>query len=408
VALGLNSVRLQEASPVGVDFTAGVSSNDAFSFWKLSEQWRDRLSPIIGPSQAGTEHYLFELYLDEKQRRPSARLGTYYGIKRLLPASVRHWLNWTVVRARRHSPFPSWPCESALLEFWATWLNCALESIETNDGWHIGFWPSNARCCIVLTHDVESPQGMARMERVADIEEQHGFLSSWNLPLAQYAIDWATVERVRARGFEIGAHGLAHDGKLFRSEADFAELTPQLERLANEHSLRGFRSPSTLRRAEWIARMAFEYDSSFADTEPYEPQPGGTCSLFPFQLGGLIELPYTLPQDHTLLHLLHRDPFQLWWLKAQWIAGAGGMILALSHPDYMGAGELLRRYGEFLKRLRDLPQTWRALPSTVAQWWRRRAQMSLCIENGEPMILGDDIGGAVAVRLSSEPLSRVR
>jgi hypothetical protein len=313
-----------------------------------------------------------------------------------------------MIHARRNSSFPSWPCESALLEFWATWLRRALESIGSDDGWHVGFWPDNARCCIVLTHDVESPRGLARIERVADIEEQLGFLSSWNLPLAQYAIDWAMVERLRARGFEIGAHGLAHDGKLFRSEADFAELKPKLERLAREHSLQGFRSPSTLRRADWIGRMAFEYDSSFADSEPYEPQRGGTCSLFPFHLGGLIELPYTLPQDHTLLHLLHRDPFQLWWLKAQWIAGAGGMILALSHPDYMGAGELLHRYGEFLKRLRDLPSAWHALPSTVARWWRRRTQMHLCTENGQPVIVGGDVAGAAAVRLGSEPLGRVR
>jgi peptidoglycan/xylan/chitin deacetylase (PgdA/CDA1 family) len=242
------------------------------------------------------------------------------------------------------------------------------------------------------------------MERMADLEQKHGFLSSWNLPLAQYPIDWATVERVRNRGFEIGAHGLSHDGKLFRSEADFAELAPLLERLAREHSLVGFRSPSTLRRAEWIATMPFEYDGSFADTDPYEPQPGGTCSLFPFHLGGLIELPYTLPQDHTLIHLLHRDPLQLWWLKAQWIAGAGGMILSLTHPDYIGTGEHLAQYEELLKRLRDIPQSWRALPSEVARWWRRRSQMTLSLENGRPVITGDDTSGAVAVRLRDEPL----
>jgi hypothetical protein len=84
------------------------------------------------------------------------------------------------------------------------------------------------------------------------------------------------------------------------------------------------------------------------------------------------------------------------------------MILALTHPDYMGAGEHLTRYGEFLKRLCHLPQTWHALPSAVAGWWRRRARMSLCVESGQPVVSGDDISGAAAVRLSSEPLSGVR
>jgi len=67
-------------------------------------------------------------------------------------------------------------------------------------------------------------------------------------------------------------------------------LIPVIEKLAREHSLKGFRSPSTLRRAEWIAKMDFDFDCSFADTDPYEPQPGGTCSLFPFFLGKLVEL----------------------------------------------------------------------------------------------------------------------
>jgi peptidoglycan/xylan/chitin deacetylase (PgdA/CDA1 family) len=397
MALGFKCLSVEVSTP--------SSGNDAFTFWKLPEQWRDVLGAAVSESQAGAEHYLLELYLEEKQRRPSAALGSYYRIKNFIPSGIRHWLNSAAIRARGHRGFPNWPCESALLDFWRKWLKQALDAVELDDGWHIGFWPENARCCVVLTHDVESPLGIDRMERIADLEQQYGFRSSWNVPLAQYRIHWPTVERVRARGFEIGAHGLAHDGRMFRSHADFAELEPLLERLAQQHSMVGFRSPSTLRRAEWIARMRFDYDSSFADTDPYEPQPGGTCSLFPFHLGGLIELPYTLPQDHTLIHLLHRDPLQLWCVKAQWIAAAGGMILMLTHPDYIGAREYLARYEEFLKRLRDLPATWHALPSAVARWWRRRAQMTLYVENDEPVIMGDDIHGAVAVRLSSDPLS---
>jgi peptidoglycan/xylan/chitin deacetylase (PgdA/CDA1 family) len=242
------------------------------------------------------------------------------------------------------------------------------------------------------------------MERMADLEEKYGFRSLWNLSLAQYPIDWNIAERLRARGFELGAHGLAHDGKLFRSEADFAQLAPLLNRRAQEHELRGFRSPSTLRRAEWIGTMPFDYDSSFADTDPYEPQPGGTCSLFPFHLGRLIELPYTLPQDHTLIHVLRRDPLPLWRLKAQWIASAGGMILTLTHPDYIGSGEHLARYEELLKQLRDIPQSWRALPSEVAQWWRRRSQMKLQMENGRAVINGDESSTAAVVAFPEEPL----
>jgi len=256
----------------------------------------------------------------------------------------------------------------------------------------------------VLTHDVESPKGFERMEAMAEIEEQHGFRSAWNLPLAQYPIDWRRVAQLRARGFEFGAHGLSHDGRLFRSHRDFAELAPILERLAADHDLRGFRAPSTLRDPRAIATMDFDFDSSFSDTDLFEPQPGGTCSLFPFNLSRLIELPYTLPQDHTLIHLLRRAPLPVWTTKAKWIASLGGMILTLTHPDYCGDGAYLEAYRELLKRLGEIELAWRALPSEAAAWWKQRTQLQLHVENNRPLITGPGAARATAVRLSDQPL----
>jgi len=198
---------------------------------------------------------------------------------------------------------------------------------------------------------------------------------------------------------------LCHDGRLFRSHRDFAELAPLLQQLAGEHDLRGFRSPSTLRDPRAIATMSFDFDSSFADTDPYEPQPGGTCSLFPFHLSRLIELPYTLPQDHTLIHLLHRSPLPVWTMKAKWIASIGGMILTLTHPDYCGDGVYLKAYAELLKHLVDINAAWRALPFEVAAWWQQRAQLRLRVENGRPIISGPGATRATALRLSEQPLA---
>ena len=244
------------------------------------------------------------------------------------------------------------------------------------------------KSCIVLTHDVEAPLGMSRMEQMADLEERYNFRSSWNLPLAQYEIDWNLVDRLRNRGFEFGAHGLSHDGRLFRSESDFSELAPLLQERARTHGLNGFRAPSTLRRAEWISRLSFDFDCSFSDSDPYEPQPGGTCSLFPFFLAHMVELPYTMPQDHTLIHLLHRSPMQIWGMKAKWIESLGGMILTLVHPDYCGSGHYLHEYETLLKQLNDYQSAWRALPSEVSAWWRCRDQMKLTVRGDSPSIEG--------------------
>ena len=186
-----------------------LGRNDAFSFWKLPEQWRATLGPTIGPSETAAERLLLEQYLPEIDRHPPSAMRVYYRVKRLIPQGLRHRLNSAAIRARKRLEFPHWPCESALVELWRAWLRQSLELQGVEDGWHIGFWPDQARCCIVLTHDVESPKGFDRMERLADLEEGHGFRSAWNLPLAQYPIDWQRVERLRARGFESAPMGCA-------------------------------------------------------------------------------------------------------------------------------------------------------------------------------------------------------
>jgi peptidoglycan/xylan/chitin deacetylase (PgdA/CDA1 family) len=394
------------SSAVRVPETGRIGANDAFSFWKLPEEWRGALAESIEASEEVAERHLFERYLGEDARRPPVKMRAYYRVKRLIPPSIRHRLNSLAIRARQRREFPRWPCENALLEFWRNWIHDAFVTMRVSDAWHIGFWPQGKRCCVVLTHDVESPEGIERMVRMADLEEKSGFRSAWNIPLAQYPIDWSKVRELQRRGFEFGAHGLSHDGRLFRSDRDFEHLKPILERLAQDRGLCGFRAPSTLRRAEWIASMNFQFDSTFADTDPFEPQPGGTCSVFPFFLSNVVELPYTIPQDHTLIHLLRRCPLPVWAMKARWISSVGGMILTLTHPDYCGAEPYLSEYRELLKQLADLPEAWRALPSEVANWWRRRAAMTLVTDGTQPSIRGADVSGAVVRRLSDEPLAR--
>lgn len=381
-------------------------SNDAFAFWKLPVECRAPLAGSLAASERVISRYLFEEYLSPRERQPSLALSFYYLIKGLIPLELRHHLNALAIRARKRLDFPRWPCETALVDFWRDWLRQSLQRLGIADTLHIAFWPHGHRCSIVLTHDVESPFGFEQIQRMTDLEEQYGFRSALNFPLNQYRIDWRKLDDLKARGFEFGAHGLAHDGRLFRSEHDFSELAPLLERFANEQGLVGFRSPSTLRNVEWIKRLNFDYDCSFADTDPYEPQPGGSCSVFPFFLGNIVELPYTVPQDHTLIHLLRRDPLPVWTTKSQWIASMGGMILTLTHPDYSGTQPHLSRYGELLKRLNDLECAWRALPSEVALWWRQRSQTHLTIKDGVPLLTGPGSDRAAIRRLSEEALAK--
>ncbi len=358
----------------GLGTAAGWRSlNYPFDFWKLPEQLRAALAGANLLTGTEITKFLFEEYLPEKARRPPRSIHFYYRFKNLIPKPVRHRLNRAVVRMRPARRFPNWPCEDTVLNLLTEWLDAASGQCTSAQRVRIGLWPTGCRCCVVLTHDVDSAQGMAHVERMAELEAKYGLRSAWNLPLAQYRIDWSMVERLRRAGFEFGAHGLDHRGALFRTRHDFEQLSPTLLDLGHEHGLCGFRAPSTLRRLEWIEELGFDHDSSLADTDPFEPQGGGACTIFPFFIGQTVELPYTLPQDHTLVHVLRRDPLAMWTDKAGWIAARRGMILSLVHPDYCGEPPLLGVYEEFLKYLKELDRVWYALPSEVADWWRRRA-----------------------------------
>jgi peptidoglycan/xylan/chitin deacetylase (PgdA/CDA1 family) len=381
-------------------------ANDAFSFWKLPETCRPGLEALITESERNARHYLFEEYLDQNQRQPSPVLKYYYKVKGLIPEGIRHWLNAVAIRNRRRPSFPDWPCEDSLLRVWRMGLAAFMERLGIDDVWHLGFWPDGKSCAVVLTHDVESPYGFAAMDRIAALEERYGMRSAWNLPLEQYPIDWQHVDELRGRGFEFGAHGLKHDGRLFRSERDFQTLAPRIKQVARERGLKGFRAPSTLRRAQWIPQLECGFDSSFSDTDIFEPQPGGTCSIFPFFLDPtVVELPYTLPQDHTLIHLLKRDPVSTWTRKARWIASWGGMILVLVHPDYCGHGIYLDAYEKLLEHFAGIENAWYALPSEVAQWWRQRSSAQLHLIDGHPVVRSEHDGVKPRL-LSQEALAR--
>src|SRR5512132_4446881 len=110
----------------------------------------------------------------------------------------------------------------------------------------------------------------------------------------------------------------------------------------------GFRSPATHRVWEWMPLLGFDYDSSYPDTDPYEPQPGGCCSWLPYFNDGLVELPITLPQDYTLFNILRHESAQLWLEKTEFLRERGGMVLLITHPDYMLERRLRDAYRELL------------------------------------------------------------
>ena len=137
-----------------------------------------------------------------------------------------------------------------------------------------------------------------------------------------------------------------------------------------------------------MPELEFEYDSSFPDTDPYEPQPGGCCSIWPFFIKNLLELPLTMPQDHTLFEILGHKDIAIWIQKADWIEKHSGLVLINVHPDYMDSPQRLQLYEEFLRYMRNKDSMWHALPRDVARWWRERNASTLHTLDGKYLIQG--------------------
>jgi peptidoglycan/xylan/chitin deacetylase (PgdA/CDA1 family) len=322
-----------------------------------------------------------------ERRRPPSSLSLYYRLKPYVPrraqiAARRAHARRVRLRCAREG-FPRWPIEPVLVERWEAEVRERLNRSGAEALPMVGFWPAGRRFAFVLTHDVEGPRGLDNVERVLEVERRHGMVSCWNLVADDYPIDGGVVAAIRAAGGEIGLHGLSHDCRLFRSRAEFERQLPRIRAVMRDWGAEGFRSPATHRNAAWMPELGCAYDSSFPDTDPFEPQPGGCCSTLPFFLGDVVELPITLVQDHTLWEILREPDIALWREKAAWLASKRGLVTVLVHPDYALSDKRLRQYDELLGFLAGLEGGWHALPREVAAWWRVRAALVEALERGE-------------------------
>ena len=237
-------------------------------------------------------------------------------------------------------------------------------------------YPNSSAGAIVLTHDVETEEGLKFIPKVIDLEHQYGFRSSWNIVPYKYRIDPGVIRFIHDAGHEIGVHGYNHDGRLYYSEKIFRERAVHINRALNEFQAVGFRSPMVHRNLVWLQQLNIEYDASCFDYDPFQPFPGGTGSIWPFIAGKFVELPYTMPQDHTLFYVLKKRDINIWMKKADWILKNRGMILTLTHPDYLQENNHLSLYKELLQYLSSLQNCWRCLPKEMGQWWVKRETMS--------------------------------
>jgi peptidoglycan/xylan/chitin deacetylase (PgdA/CDA1 family) len=321
---------------------------------------------------------LLEATLGEGQFGPSRyTLGRaarvyYAALRPVLPSSLRPAIRRLWRSRAVGNPRLSWPVEERYVRFQYHALSEAMEIVGAESVDMCWFWPDGSEYALCLTHDVESRSGHDFVRTLANLDEAYGFRSCFNFVPGDYRVDEGLLDELRSRGFEIGVHGYRHDGKMFSSRERFDRDAERIAMVAREWGSVGFRSPLTHREPNWMQALEIEYDLSFFDTDPFEPMPGGTMSVWPFFLGHFVELPYTLAQDHTLLELGETSP-RLWQEKVEFIRQCHGMALVNVHPDYMREPRNLAVYEEMLRWLQAGKGFWHALPRELAAWWKERA-----------------------------------
>jgi peptidoglycan/xylan/chitin deacetylase (PgdA/CDA1 family) len=328
---------------------------------------------------------LHEEYQDNNAPNPALKL--FYKVKPAIPWSVQMSLRRGLAKRQAQREFPAWPIEPALLRSRASALQSELSTIGHDELQVLEPWPEGKRFAISITHDVEGPRGIERIPRLLELERRYGFVSSWNFVAEWYPLSDEVRQSVRDAGCEVGLHGITHDGALFRDRQSFEASLPKIRHYLDAWDAVGFRSPSTLRNAAWMHELPVSYDSSYPDTDPFQPQSGGCCWIFPFFFGEVVELPMTLDQDHTLFVLFKERTIRRWVQKSEWIIANRGLINVNVHPDYMD-GEHIHRYEELLQFLSQQPDGWHALPRDVAAWWRERARISSALNHSSTMSEG--------------------
>lgn len=292
----------------------------------------------------------------------------YYLFKPFLPQSARY----TMRRLRANYKLQTakdWPIMVSAGEKPADWIG----------------WPDGKKFALVLTHDVEGPIGLERCQQLAELELKHGFRSSFNLiPEGGYTVTPEFRKSLTDSGFEIGVHDLRHDGSLYRSRKSFDQCAVAINSHLREWKAVGFRAGFMFHNLEWLKNLEIEYDASTFDTDPFEPQPDGAGTIFPFVVKGrspeetYVELPYTLPQDATLYLILREQTNDIWKMKTDWLAERGGMVLLNVHPDYLAFDSRKPEISEFDAALyedflcyvktRYAGQYWNPLPREMGQY----------------------------------------
>jgi len=337
-----------------------------------------------------------ERYVEpQSEKKLLAKLAhnAYYSARPWLSASLRRRLQRLALRRWQGNIFPEWPVDRSVDRLLEKLLALSMDARRLNKIPFIWFWPKGYSSCAVMTHDVETKTGLDFCPALMEIDVSYGFTASYQLvPEGEYRISASTVQAMRSAGCELNIHDLNHDGQLFRDRKEFLTRATRINEHGASNSAKGFRSGALYRNSDWYGALSqFSYDMSIPNVAHLDPQKGGCCTVMPFFIGDMLELPLTTAQDYSLFHILRDYSIDLWRQQVSLIMDNHGFISFNIHPDYViepRARGVYISLLQYLSQQRNDRKLWIALPSEADAWWRERSQMKLVHQNGSWRIEG--------------------
>lgn len=318
----------------------------------------------------------------------------YYFFRGFLPFTVRRRLQKLYFRDWKELQFPAWPVDFTVDKLHETYLRLFMEATGTKRVPFIWFWPEGAPSCLILTHDVETRAGRDFTSGLMDLDDSYGIKAAFQvIPEKRYEVPDEYVREIRSRGFEFNVHDLNHDGRLYLEHQEFLRRAARINAYIHRYESRGFRAGSMYRNQDWYDAFDFSFDMSVPNVAHLDPMHGGCCTVMPYFVGKIVELPMTTSQDYTLFHILNDYSIDLWKQQTALIGRKNGLISVLTHPDYLLEERARHVYSsllDYVRRMIDRDKIWAALPGDVDQWWRARSQMKLVHTDNEWEITGPE------------------
>jgi len=317
----------------------------------------------------------------------------YYFARPFLPVPVRSVLQRIHLHEDLGSPFPHWPVDRTVDSLFEKTMGLAIQAGGNAPIPFIWFWPDGAKAALILTHDVESSAGLEFCPTLMDLDNEFGFYASFQLvPEERYTVTPSILQEIKDRGFEVNVHDLNHDGNLFRKRDEFVRRATKINEYAIRLGTRGFRSGALYRNPSWYHHLSISYDMSIPNVGHLDPQNGGCCTIMPYFIGDIVEIPVTETQDYSLFHILNNYSTDLWKQQTELILRGNGLISFIVHPDYVIEEKARNVYRDLLRHLADIQtseRVWATLPSEIARWWKLRSAMKLVRTRGTWEIVGE-------------------